>query len=99
MRERYDRLHPMSQQVVKDSVVKREPRLIGLGIIAVGKDTRPIDRHPKTGKSHLRIEFDILVEAVIRIDCLVARVVFTRMHRIVDLARHPVASTFFYIGD
>ncbi|VFS59018.1 Uncharacterised protein [Raoultella planticola] len=52
----------------KQPVVKGQPGLIWLGIVAVGENPRPGNRHPQAVEAHLRKQTDILRVAMVKID-------------------------------
>jgi len=60
--------------LVKNAVVEGQPRLVGLGVIAVGQDARPCNGQPEALEAHLCKQGDILFIMVIQVNGFVAGV-------------------------
>ena len=68
VREGHERLDIVGTQAVEDAVVEGEAGLVGLSVVAVGKDTAPGDGHAEHGKAHLGEQRDVLLVVMVEID-------------------------------
>ena len=68
------RLDAVFMALVKNAVVEGQPRLVGLGVVAVGQDAGPRNGQPEALEAHLCKQGDILFIMVIQVDGLVAGV-------------------------
>lgn len=68
------RLDAVLMALVKNAVVEGQPRLVGLGVIAVGQDARPCNGQPEALEAHLCKQGDILFIMVIQVNGFVAGV-------------------------
>ena len=87
VRERHQRLDAVSAAAVKDLVVEREARLVGLQLVAHREDAAPGDGHAVHGEAHLGEERDVLLVAVVEVDAVVVGVEAVRVDLDRDLAR------------
>ena len=68
------RLNAVFVTLVKKALVKFQPLLVGLGIVAVGQDAGPGDGEPVAFEAHLRKEGDVLFIMVVHVDGLMGGV-------------------------
>ena len=69
------RIHAVLFELVEHAVVEGEARLVRLGFVAAGEDTRPGDREAEDLETHLREQGDVFAVAVVEVDALQLEVV------------------------
>ena len=99
VRERDDGLHAVFVHLVKEVVVKLQPCLVRLGIVAVREDARPGDARAEAFEAHLGEQRDVLFVVMVKVDGVMVRVVLARQHAVRDLARHAVTACRHDVGN
>ena len=67
MAHRHERLDAVLGAFVEHLVVKRQARLVGLGLITVGEDAAPGDRHAIHLEAHLGVIGDVLFVTMVEV--------------------------------
>ena len=94
-----DRLDAVLQHLVKEVVVELQPLLIRLRLVALREDAGPCDAGAEALEAHLCEESDIFFIAMVKIDCVMVRVVLSRQHAVRDFALHAMPSRGHDIRD
>ena len=102
MRDGHDRLDAVPPHRVDEPIVEREARLVWLRVVAMGKDARPVKRRAEAREAHLVHEGQILLERMVEVDTVAARIiplrVVDRSPYLIDRVREaqgPQAAVFF----
>ena len=81
MTQRNQRLDTVLLALLEQAAVKSDALRVGLAFVAARVEAAPGDRGAEHRKAHLRHQCDILFVAVIKIDRLMARIVFVFAQR------------------
>ena len=84
MRKRDHGLHAECMHRVKEVIVELQAGLVRLRLIAQRENTRPGDARAEALAPHIGEHFEVLFVVMIKVDGLVVRVVFARLHTIRD---------------
>ena len=99
MRKCDHRFNAVFEQFIKYIIIKLQPFLIRLFIVAVWKDSGPSDGCPETFHSHFRKEGNVLFIVMIKINGFVIRVEFSFFYRICDPSGNSVGSRCHDVHD
>ncbi|MMZ60313.1 hypothetical protein D1872_223920 [compost metagenome] len=73
VRQCYERLDSVLQQLIKDVVIELQPRFVRLRIVAVRENTCPVNGHPEYFETHFSEQRNIFLVAMVEINTVTLR--------------------------